>query len=761
MTKQSQITKSLITIVGNCLLILIAVYCTFGVLITAFGFPVEIRGLFGIWLLNSLVIAAIAIRYRGRGILALTPVAVALLVWKYPEIAEGAKWVIFSITDYYNNWLSVTVLFPGSRELKGDPAVFFAAAGIAVTFLLAIAICLRRSTFFTVLSTLPIVLLTFVITDTQADVLYLFGLVAVYLTMLFSSALSPDDFQKRGLIHIPMLALAMLFVGLTYIAVPPEKYKRDEQISALNSQARLVATQIGRFVKIVPGGANLGVGWPEGASYGAWMFDVRKVSVADAGMRIITDKSLLEVIATEPGTFYLRGYSLQHFEGRSWYRNTETIRLYDDETARSIPAMIAHMYGSGDTGEAPRLTGIVINRTGDASDVDYVPYYSGYSLFNIAPSGGDFYRDMWFYYTQGNIHKLAGSMSPVYFLDGEEWIDDSDITIIPNAELDNYTEQIMSTGIFTEIDESTAQGLRQLAFEAGIDPTADRVAVVDAVAAYIRSSAGYTLTPGTIPRDEDFALYFLETLKEGYCVHFATAAVLMLRALDIPARFTSGFVVTVPQSEVGNAVVATDRNAHAWVEVYYEDAGWLYLEVTPPAAGSITPAARPHDPEASTSATPAPMPARGPNEGDRTPEDIQPGNNSPLPGTGAGEQKLRLLPAWMYTTVIIIICIGICAAILPVRRHIVRKLRAKSFEQADTNKAVISIWKYIIQLSSREAIPLTEVEELALKARFSQYRITEEEYTKMVMYANKLTDEIYTGKDSYGRFWLKYIRALY
>jgi len=89
------------------------------------------------------------------------------------------------------------------------------------------------------------------------------------------------------------------------------------------------------------------------------------------------------------------------------------------------------------------------------------------------------------------------------------------------------------------------------------------------------------------------------------------------------------------------------------------------------------------------------------------------------------------------------------------------KLRAKSFMQEDPNKAVVCMWRYIVQLSRREAMPPTDIEDLALKARFSQHRITKEEHLAMMQYSNRLADEIFRGKDNYGRMWLKYVRALY
>ena len=78
----------------------------------------------------------------------------------------------------------------------------------------------------------------------------------------------------------------------------------------------------------------------------------------------------------------------------------------------------------------------------------------------------------------------------------------------------------------------------------------------------------------------------------------------------------------------------------------------------------------------------------------------------------------------------------------------------------DKTKAVLYMWRYIKRLGRREIVIPNDIEELALKARFSQHRMTEEERASMASYANRLVFEISNNKGEYGRLWLKYIRAL-
>jgi len=98
---------------------------------------------------------------------------------------------------------------------------------------------------------------------------------------------------------------------------------------------------------------------------------------------------------------------------------------------------------------------------------------------------------------------------------------------------------------------------------------------------YLKSSGNYyyNLKIKSPPADRDVVDYFLFESKEGYCVYFASAMVVMARSVGIPARLVTGYATGGwnPITETFD-VIGTD--AHAWVEVYFEGYGWVEFDPT-------------------------------------------------------------------------------------------------------------------------------------------------------------------------------------
>lgn len=119
-----------------------------------------------------------------------------------------------------------------------------------------------------------------------------------------------------------------------------------------------------------------------------------------------------------------------------------------------------------------------------------------------------------------------------------------------------------------------------------------RTRVTRFIRKYLKNQASYSMKLEKVPYGEDFIEYFLYTQKKGYCIHFATAAVLMYRMLGIPARFVEGYVVW-PEDFVKNkdgtyTASIPDSRAHAWAEIYCNGFGFTPVDMTPGSYETMT-----------------------------------------------------------------------------------------------------------------------------------------------------------------------------
>lgn len=177
-----------------------------------------------------------------------------------------------------------------------------------------------------------------------------------------------------------------------------------------------------------------------------------------------------------------------------------------------------------------------------------------------------------------------------------------------------------------DIQERFAQApevveVRQLLDEL-VDETAAPYDQVRAILGYFSRDNGFRYNLETGPETDAPAIVdFLES-KVGFCVQYASAMAWLVRSADLPARVAFGLTRGTGPTE---SRVLTNRNLHAWTEVYFEGYGWVPFDPTPSArvVGATNPAWAP-DPNA-------------PDDSDSSgsPQDPSTGQ-SPGPGASAG-----------------------------------------------------------------------------------------------------------------------------
>lgn len=132
---------------------------------------------------------------------------------------------------------------------------------------------------------------------------------------------------------------------------------------------------------------------------------------------------------------------------------------------------------------------------------------------------------------------------------------------------------------YLQLPSSLPQRVRDKARQVAADrPTAyDKAETIES---WLRTTYRYSTVVKAAPAGRDPVDWFLFDLKEDFCEYFASAMVVMLRELGIPARLVEGYTTGSFDPTIGKYVVR-EQNAHAWVEVYFAGYGWIEFEPTP------------------------------------------------------------------------------------------------------------------------------------------------------------------------------------
>lgn len=148
------------------------------------------------------------------------------------------------------------------------------------------------------------------------------------------------------------------------------------------------------------------------------------------------------------------------------------------------------------------------------------------------------------------------------------------------------TEEVLQQAPITVTEEMTAylqlpSTLPKRVRELAVDITSDATTPYDkavSIEMYLRTYS-YTLDLPPFPEGRDLVDYFLFDAPGGYCDYYASAMVVMLRAVGVPARLASGYLTGAYDRGQG-AFRVIGANAHSWPEVYFDGIGWVEFEPT-------------------------------------------------------------------------------------------------------------------------------------------------------------------------------------
>lgn len=303
------------------------------------------------------------------------------------------------------------------------------------------------------------------------------------------------------------------------------------------------------------------------------------------------------------------------------------------------------------------------------------------------------------------------------------------------------------------------------------------------VADYVKSLGSYNANVDKTPYGKDFLSYFLNESREGYCVHFATAATVILREMGIPARYVEGFVVTNNELKSVNAVGMYSipfKNGHAWTEYYQEGVGWVPLDVTPgtefarelgvaQSTDSDTSSSEPSSSDISSSEpSSSEISSSKPSSSD---------TSSSEPAHEITTEKEGLSPVAIAIMSITAAIALFCGLVL-LRRKRILMLREKLFLQVNSSAAMIEIYSYAVRLLRfNGVVPIdnesernfakragegwfSELTELAVTARYSNDEISDIEIENSIKSVKEAAEKCYKKATFFGKIQLKFIFVL-
>lgn len=198
----------------------------------------------------------------------------------------------------------------------------------------------------------------------------------------------------------------------------------------------------------------------------------------------------------------------------------------------------------------------------------------------------------------------------------------------------------------------TIQLASEIVTQAGAQTPYDKAKAIET---WLRANILYNESIPQPPSSQDPVDWVLFDLKQGYCNYYASAMVVMLRTMGVPARMAAGFAQGTWNSEE-QAFVVEERDAHTWVEVYFPGYGWVEFE--PTAAQSplnrgdepLLPPPQPTEPPPTETPTPTDTPTPPPTN---TPETALDNATEEQPTEGTPTLTATVTPSMTASPVIV------------------------------------------------------------------------------------------------------------
>ena len=602
--------------------------------------------------------------------------ALGLLLWIFGPLNRSAEHLIWYISSLYDAGYGCGVVrwTQGSLNASSTLALCYGASWIALA--VTRSVVKQKRNFLGILAVLLPLLPCLVLTDTVPQVGYLFvTLLCMILLLLTQTVRNQDPFQALRLTALLAIPVAVM-LGLLLLLCPQKTY--TGQVGAQKLEDLIVSW----FDVEMPDEPvyKPPVKLSVAADVSAKEVELTEVGPQDPGVQVV-----MQVQGTKSGTVYLRGSAYDYYDGEKWSisqggwsRDGEFAPATGKESVLTITTGTPHqvLYLIYAPVENPELLNGRLGNT------------RGITEYTIRYGAATRYEKAW-----DEIHQSIPAEMRMYLT-------------LPRT-TQTQTREYLRTSVGLPKENMTAGDIYRYATTIG---------------ALVRNSANYDLNTPEMPADaEDFALWFLRESDTGYCVHYASATAVLLRAAGIPSRYVSGYLVKT-QKDV--AVDVRHKDAHAWVEYYIPGIGWMMLESTASGGDSpvvVTQPPETTEPEETTEAT------TEPTEVETTPATTE----APTVTVPQEEPAPKADGQWVVTLVLILAVV----AVILIQWRVRVAVRRQDNRRGRTNAQALSRWREVALCAKLLGVkPDAQLHALAQKAKFSQETITPQELRQFEEY---------------------------
>lgn len=220
-----------------------------------------------------------------------------------------------------------------------------------------------------------------------------------------------------------------------------------------------------------------------------------------------------------------------------------------------------------------------VKNVGADREFVYVPYSTQNVSDGAARLDQQFHSRHLFGTKQYSFQYLTDSL-PTELVSADKWIE--------SPQTDQQQNYVSAEAVYREfvyekyleLDEDTAKDINAYFWNDTSEESTGVYYATQQIRKVLRQNTSYTAEFADIPEDTDPIAYFLNISHEGNSALFASAAVQAYRAYGIPARYAEGYLANMEQA-ASDELTLTEKDSHAWVEIYMDGIGWMPIDVTP------------------------------------------------------------------------------------------------------------------------------------------------------------------------------------